>query len=102
MSRLWAICGGVAALFAVIGGSWAFDEIYARNVRVAALEARFELQLLYDEKLIVRKQVSRLYEKYGEPANMPQGVRDELLIWKLKLEEIDNKIERLKKGEKSK
>lgn len=68
----------VVTIFALVGGAWSFNKVFATNTRVDKLEVRLNgVSLSY-----LRKQLSELKNKYGHTnCELMQSGDAELCFW---------------------
>ena len=56
----------IVGVFAIIGGLWAFDGVYARSEQLCKVEQRLDRKILSDDMMRLQQRQWELLRHYGE------------------------------------
>ena len=56
----------IVGVFAIIGGLWAFDGVYARSEQLCKVEQRLDRKILSDDMMRLQQRQWQLKDRYGE------------------------------------
>jgi len=93
------IIGILTGLIVLVSSLYAYDYRVAKEVRVAALELRFDQKVLRDDKFYLQQQIWELEKQYKDKP-MPQYVKDMYLKMKYQLQEKEKELEVLRKKQR--
>jgi len=99
MKKISIVISIILGVMSLIGGLYAYDCRLAKEVRVSALELRFDQKVIRDDKFYLQQQIWEIEKQYRDKP-MPQCVKDMYLKMKYQLQEKEKELDKLRKGGK--
>ena len=101
MKKIASVLGIIVALFTIIGGLYAYDQIKADKKDLLAVELRLDQKIMRDDRYSIQKDIWSIEKQYGtDPGKYPIKIRDYYNKLKFDLKELEKELNRIKGGKK--